>query len=204
MYEALGRTNKQLYRGRSLDQLRRRVEADLASHTFPPAYRDYWTNSRRLTYLVEQGFITPYSGPSWFMALKPTEAPGESPFTPPTEVRRWLQYVLANGDLSQQGHVHVTHWPDRQQVRLVFRADDQALAEIFVAQDSLRDLWLALGQMLGVQEEKQEKLLPPAPKTPRPPMAIPPEKHAPSSTFDILRAISTLDLKFDEDGRESA
>jgi hypothetical protein len=35
-------------------------------------------------------------------------------------------------------------------------------------------------------------------------MAIPPEKHAPSSAFDILHAISTLNLKFDEDGREPA
>jgi hypothetical protein len=203
MYEALDTRSHAIYQGRTVADLRQEVELNLQiPESELPPYYNRWSDSRRITYLIQAGYITPYSGPEWFMALKPPNAPGEPPVASerPRHTSKHIQIIRYNGTVSEDAEVHLTFWQERNQLRIVFRDEEQIYAEVFINEESMRRLWVLLGKMCSFEADALYHALlhlPPAQLyTPEiAPQRIP--RPSSSEDFDILKAIDELDLDLD-------
>lgn len=201
MYEALDTRTKLLYSGNTIADLRENIELNIVLENVPPQYHSSWSNSRCITYLIQADYITPYSGPEWFMALKPDGATGESPNEAIIDFYRTrMELIQPNGTINMNARARITTWRERNHVRLVIHDNDMVYSEIVITEESLRNLWTLIGKQIGFDHsalyESVRNLPPPQLYTPE----VPPERfqQPDSDGFNILRAIGELDIGLDE------
>ena len=204
MYEALDTRTGFLYSGKNIAKLREIIEAVISlPDDLPPGYYAGWSNSRRVIYLIQARYITPYSGPPWFMVLKPADASGEGITIRPRSASSKLSFVNDDGSLSKNGTLLLTYWPGRDHVQVVFKDGEEVRAEIFLTEKGLRKLWIKAGKVLGFSSKLLFQMTRSLPATPSNTVETPPERFHEKQIgdFDIFEAVEGF-FDGDEDAQQ--
>lgn len=199
MYEVITTQSKELLSASNVAELRTILEEAFPRVERPARYPD-WSPSRCVIYYIQEGHVTPYSGPEWFMALAPNPNLVESPSEKPTYSQGSMDFVLSTGKL-RDGTCQIHVWQDRNHARLVFQDDDQhVFHEVIITEWSLRNLWLAIGRAIGFHGEGLKWVIEDLPPTRL--HTLPPERTQPynAEEFDILGLIDRLEAGEIPDG----
>jgi len=202
MYEALDSMTHEVYSANNVAELRMVVETSMPMpEDLPDQYFTSWSNSRCLTFLVQAGYIIPYSGPDWWMDLAADHPDGGDSPDGSSTTRSRSEFIELDGSKAG-GRANITFWKERNHVRLVFEGDeDQIFGEVFMTEESLRNLWIAIGRHIGLSSDGLFQIVMDLPSPQLHTPQIPPERYDVSGEegFNIFKAINKLDIDFDDE-----
>lgn len=199
LYEVLDPQTGVIYRAQNVADLREIVEANIELDNLPSNYTNVWSNSRCITYLIQMGYIIPYGGPDWFMAIRPTQTGGDDAPLPRRQTIA-TAFIQDDGTVGTSGRVEVTFWQERNHVRLVFLDKGRVLGEVFLTEDGLRKLFMGLGEVVGFNRDSIfANILQLPPALLHTPETLPERYHTQeegTKGFNIFEAVGSLDLDF--------
>lgn len=198
MYEAIDLRTRATYQGRNLAALREQIESKIILTSELPPHYATWSNTRCIMYLVDAKYIKPSFGPEWFMELgRPRKSYSSNGHgDKPQSEQLMLELINEDGSVMYNCKAQVTFWHSRNHVRLVFQDANGACTELFTTEMGMRDLWIALGKLMGFDATGLVNSVHNLP-TPRlhSPEIAPESIFEESSVFKMLEAMRNYDVE---------